>query len=490
MGPELKAYEMGPHREVSCAECHVEPGIAGWIKAKINGTKQLFQVITGTFPKPIPAPDHGDLPSTKYSCERCHSKTSLVEQGGPVRFVLQNRYSKDEPNTKTSVALVFRPAGFGGGGPIQGVHWHIDQDVEYYSSDPQAQTIDLVKINETNGESETYIAAKGIQVAEDVGPDVDQITATQPARRIDCITCHNRVGHPIPGIDQSIDDGIDSGAISQALPYIKREGSQALAPLYASVEDADAAVDEISTFYETEYPLVARTDGTSIQSAQDELKRIYRLVATPDMQVTASTYPNNLGHQTAPGCFRCHDGAHYKVVDGAVTNETIPASCATCHTYPQVGGQESGVVIGQRPDSHSDPLWLFDHKQATSSADPTRSACGACHTRTYCQNCHNTPVAKITHDNMATNHAQVAREVGTTACAACHQRAYCAQCHSNDVLPAGGPADVPDPTVPAPSGSPTGIVSPAGVEPASVLSPAGVEPASVRWPLLVAGRPG
>ena len=41
MSPELAAYEAGPHKEVACAECHVEPGITGWIKAKINGTKQL-----------------------------------------------------------------------------------------------------------------------------------------------------------------------------------------------------------------------------------------------------------------------------------------------------------------------------------------------------------------------------------------------------------------------------------------------------------------
>ena len=49
MGPELKAYEMSPHREVACVECHTEPGIAGWVKAKVNGTKQLVEVLTGTF---------------------------------------------------------------------------------------------------------------------------------------------------------------------------------------------------------------------------------------------------------------------------------------------------------------------------------------------------------------------------------------------------------------------------------------------------------
>ena len=56
MGPELKAHEISPHRELACAECHVEPGVEGWIRAKLNGTRQLFQLVTGTYPTPIPPP--------------------------------------------------------------------------------------------------------------------------------------------------------------------------------------------------------------------------------------------------------------------------------------------------------------------------------------------------------------------------------------------------------------------------------------------------
>ena len=77
MGPELVAYDVGPHSEVPCAECHVEPGVAGWIKAKINGTKQLLEIVTGLFPKPIPPPDHATLPPTKDTCLRCHSPEQL-----------------------------------------------------------------------------------------------------------------------------------------------------------------------------------------------------------------------------------------------------------------------------------------------------------------------------------------------------------------------------------------------------------------------------
>ena len=54
MAPELEAYHAGSHRDVACGECHVEPGIAGWVKAKLAGTRQLVGVVTGTLPHPDP----------------------------------------------------------------------------------------------------------------------------------------------------------------------------------------------------------------------------------------------------------------------------------------------------------------------------------------------------------------------------------------------------------------------------------------------------
>ena len=470
MGPELKAYEMSPHREVQCAECHVEPGIAGWVQAKINGTKQLFQIITNTFPKPIPAPDHSELPPVSGSCEKCHDKAGLIRNGGPVNLVLQNQYREDEVNTRDAVALVIRPNGFGGNTATKGVHWHIETDVEYWSADPRAQTIDVVTINDSSGGSETWIASKKVTVSSDVQPDIDAVTAAEEGRRVDCIVCHNRVGHGIPSVNQAIDNGIDAGQISVKLPYIKREALDRLSIQYAADADADAAIDGLRAFYGQQYPLVLRSQAGQLNNAIDELKRIYRLVATPEMQVTGATYPNNLGHQTAPGCFRCHDGAHYKVVDGALTDDTIPSGCATCHTFPQIGAQESGVLIGQRPDSHSDRLWVFDHKSVAASVDPSTTECGACHTRTYCQNCHDSPAAKVPHDNMVINHADVTRKVGAATCATCHQQVFCAQCHATPMLP----AQPNDPPSPSPSDGLTGALRP---------------PDAIQWPLLVVGRP-
>ena len=453
MEPELKAYAMSPHRELACAECHVEPGAVGWIKAKVNGTRQLIGVLSGTFPTPIPAPDHADLPPTSETCVRCHDVGQLVTSGGPVKLILREHFRKDEQNTRDTIALVLRPAGFGGTTATRGVHWHIDSEVDYLSGDPRARTIDWVGIRFADGTTEQFVASTQVTVSTDVQPDIDRLKAANAERRLNCIDCHNRVGHGVPSIDDAIDAAIAAGQIDVSLPYIKREASRVLSVDYPSEQDADRAIDGIRTFYTTRYPLVPKLDGPALRTALQDLKGIYRLVATPEMRVTASTYPDNLGHQTSPGCFRCHDGAHYRVVDGALSAESIPSACATCHTFPQIGAVESGVLIGRRPASHDDRLWVFDHKATAFVLDPAGTSCGACHTRTYCENCHKTTAVKVPHDDMVYNHARVIAKTGAQACAACHQAAYCAQCHSNPVLPNQFP-DLPPspdrPTLPLP----------------------------------------
>src|SRR6185436_10893597 len=133
------------------------------------------------------------------------------------------------------------------------------------------------------------------------------------------------------------------------------------------------------------YPLVLKTQDAQVTQSIDALKGVYRLIATPAMKVQAKTYPDNVGHQTSPGCFRCHDDAHYLVVKGRITNEKIPSTCATCHTFPQIAGTTASLAgsakpvgfplvdkpvefpLGVRPADHKDNLYVFSHKTAASS---------------------------------------------------------------------------------------------------------------------------
>jgi nitrate/TMAO reductase-like tetraheme cytochrome c subunit len=465
MDPELKAYAMSPHKDVNCAECHISPGLAGFVKAKANGTKQLADIILGKFPTPIPPPDHADMPPVAVTCLKCHSLADITENGGPVKLILRPRYEPDEANTLQTIAIMLRPAGIGQGsgttgtaaeggseGGVQGVHWHVQQKVTYTTSDIHSSKIDLVSITAKDGTTKQYIAGTQVTVSTDVKPDIQRLTSSQTTKTMDCIDCHNRIGHGVPSPDRVVDEAIAAGKISTNLPYIKRDSVALLNGDYPTLQSADTAIDGLRATYAAKYPLALKTQGAQVTAAITELKVEYRLVATPAMKVQAKTYPDNLGHQTSPGCFRCHDGAHYLVVKGQITNTTIPSECSTCHTFPQIGASASSFPLGTQPVTHKDKLYVFSHKNVAKNVDPTGTSCGACHAKTYCQNCHTSGAIKVDHTRMLTNHASaVTAAGGTQACAYCHLPVYCAKCHKGPVLdpstatPAAMPAIKPGP---------------------------------------------
>jgi nitrate/TMAO reductase-like tetraheme cytochrome c subunit len=438
MDPELKAHAMSVHKELTCAECHVEPGAKGWVKAKVKGTVQLVEIVTGQFPRPIPPPDHAELPSVQDTCLECHSLETITANGGPMKLIMRPRYRLDEANTREMVGVLVRPGGLGEAGGIRGVHWHIEQKVTYSTSDDRARKIDLVEIQEADGTTERYIAGQQVGVSTNVKPDIERLKASQSTRQMDCIDCHNRVGHGVPSPEQAVDEAIAAGRIGAGLPYIKRDAVALLKGDYASLAAADQAITGLRDTYAARYPLVLKTRDSEVTAAIHELKTAYRLVATPAMKVQARTYPDNLGHQSSPGCFRCHDGAHYKVVKGRITNQTIPSACATCHTFPQVGARVADIPLGDKPADHKSKLYVFDHKSAVSTLDPTGTSCAACHQRSYCANCHNSGAVKVKHATMLYKHAEASKVAGgTQACAYCHQPAYCAGCHKEPVLTPG-----------------------------------------------------
>jgi nitrate/TMAO reductase-like tetraheme cytochrome c subunit len=462
MDPELKAYDMSPHKEVTCAECHINPGLTGFLKAKINGTKQLYGVVTGQFPTPIPPPDHADLPSTKVTCLKCHDIDDLTANGGPVKLVLRPRYQLNEANTQETVAVMLRPGGLGDASGVLGVHWHVEQDVTYTSGDIRARKIDLVTITDKKGQKKEYVSGSQVTVSSNAAADIARLKSSQTTRTMDCVDCHNRVGHGVPSPERAVDEAISSGTISSALPFIKRDSVALLNGDYPTLEAADKAIDGLRSTYSGHYPLVYKANEAKVTEAIDVLKTQYRLIATPAMKVQAKTYPDNLGHQTSLGCFRCHDGAHFLVVKGAVTTETIPSACATCHTFPQVTGNVAkypladkpttssmasviaSIPLGAKPADHKDKSYVFSHKNATKSVEPTGTSCAACHTPSYCENCHNSGAINVDHDKMLYGHAESARAAGgTQSCAYCHQAVSCAQCHKGRaVLGAGAPAAV------------------------------------------------
>jgi hypothetical protein len=226
------------------------------------------------------------------------------------------------------------------------------------------------------------------------------------------------------------------GSISPDLPFVKRNAVALLTTKYETDEQGRAAIDRLPEFYASNYPLVAKKDAAEISAATRSIRAIFDETVTSHMNTRSGTYPDNLGHQSSPGCFRCHDGAHYKVVKGQVTRETIPSTCDTCHTAPQGSRTVANVPLGSRPTDHDDPLWVFDHRTVTTSTSADPATCGSCHQTSYCANCHETGAINVSHDEMLYNHAASVTAAGSAnACAVCHQPAYCAECHKDPVLP-------------------------------------------------------
>jgi nitrate/TMAO reductase-like tetraheme cytochrome c subunit len=464
MAPELEAHAAGPHREVSCGECHVEPGITGWIKAKINGTRQLVDVVMGTYPTPILPPAHSELPSTADTCQKCHS----LDDRSFASLRTETVFQEDEPNTRDFVGLMIRP---GGGNPFdvnRSVHWHVLSKFSYLTPDENASAIDYVTATRDDGSVVEFIAASKVR-AEDVQTDIDNLKATERNVTLSCYDCHNRVGHDVLNPRDALNFDLSQGTVDTTLPYIKREGMRLLWSQYPDEAAANADIEKLADFYRTNYPDVFATKGAQIAAAISQIKLLYSQSATPDMKVTASTYANNLGHTDFPGCFRCHDGGHFQVVDGVATKTPIPSTCNTCHTFPQIGPTIASVPLGPPPGSHSDTLWVFDHKDSAISVDPSGQVCASCHARDYCVNCHSTGAVTVDHETMTTNHAQVVRDQGNTACAYCHLPVFCARCHKEPVLPVTTPfshgptADTEPPlgyltlnTMTTPAGAPPG----------------------------------
>ena len=111
------------------------------------------------------------------------------------------------------------------------------------------------------------------------------------------------------------------------LPFIKKEGVEALKAAAGGPDGIEAIATHVRAFYKGNHPDVVDSEGQKLETAIQELQAVYKANVFPKMGVTWNTYPRNIGHETAPGCFRCHNDS---LVSSA--GKTIGQDCTTCHT--------------------------------------------------------------------------------------------------------------------------------------------------------------
>jgi hypothetical protein len=326
MKPEFTGHQLAPHHAVACVGCHVGPGASGWAQSKINGTRQLKDVIFNSYSRPIQSAMESDrLPPSSETCEQCHDPGKLI---GP-RLRVHSEFKDDEANTRTETVLMMMVGG-GRAGGIHGAHMGAGVHIRYAASDKKRQTIPWVECsNSSSGVTRAYLAA---------GAKPDSVRSL-PTFEMQCVDCHNRAAHALELPDRAVDRAMTRGEIPVGLPFVKKTGVELLKVSYTSEEDAAQKIPAgLNAFYQQKYGDIWAKRPNDVQLAGQALVAIYRNNVFPDLKVTWGTYPNNLGHMDDPGCFRCHDDSH-----ATVDKKTIPQDCSTCHQA--LASEEAALAI-------------------------------------------------------------------------------------------------------------------------------------------------
>ena len=308
MSPENAAYHVSSHSGVACTECHVAPGTAGYVHAKVNGTKQLFMVLVASYPKPI-MPNH-KVPVASATCLNCHNPH--VEMGD--KLVITSSFADDSANTQTSSVTVLHVGGEDALGHLSGIHGAHLGKIEYIATDTTDQTIPWVRKTNPDGSTTDFIVG---------GASVP----TAPPRVMDCIGCHNRAAHSFDTAEGALNKMMAQGSPSASLPFLHKEGLALLNATYSSQGDAKVRISSgLITFYRSQYPAVWDTQRPQVETSANTLVDIYAHNVFPAMNVRWGTHPNNIGHTDSVGCFRCHDGNHTSKSGVTITND-----CSVCH---------------------------------------------------------------------------------------------------------------------------------------------------------------
>jgi hypothetical protein len=394
------------------------------ITLKSTHAKHLITTPLGLYVRPTRA--ETQRPASE-SCELCHWPPAF--HGDRVQEV--KTFQPDEKNTETRTYLILKT---GGGerakGLGAGIHWHIENAVEYIATDDLKQDIRWIRATLPDGRQVEYNDVTNPLSAAEI--------AKSEKRTMDCMDCHNRVGHPFYSPEQLVDQALAEGQLNPKLPYAKKEMTTLLTAKYPDQNAAKAAVDSVEARYKADYPQVAATYAADIQQAvklANDL--IYQLVfANPG--TTWESFPDNSQHQDFPGCFRCHDGKH--LTSGG---ESIRLHCNICHSIPvTVSGDarppQMPVATLQEPASHLATNFMADHRfQANGSCEP-------CHGKiafgkddsSFCANsaCHGQKWPSVGLDAAFPHPIKLEGKHATTLCHNCHEGVKkpeykCANCH-------------------------------------------------------------
>ncbi len=322
MDPEATAHARSPHARVRCVECHIGSGASWFAKSKLSGSWQLVSVTFNLYPRPIPTPVHNLRPA-RGTCEQCHWPSKFVGD----RLHVITRHADDAESTPTKSVVLMHVGGSQGVG-AKGIHWHVGPGVHLrYLTDEKREHVSRIELVEPGGKTRVF------EGKEPPAPG-------HSWREMDCVDCHNRPSHIFRTPEEEVDEAIELGRIDRKLPFVRREAVKALKVTYPSAVAARTGIaTQLAAFYAKEDPAHSVERQPLLAAAATQLGDIWAANVWPKMNITWGTYPSFLGHDAAPGCFRCHDGEH-----ATKTGEVISNDCNLCHNLLALDEKDPAVL--------------------------------------------------------------------------------------------------------------------------------------------------
>jgi len=365
MPPEYAAYQISPHTRVNCVECHIGRGlIATQFTRKASDLSHVVRYVGADYEVPIYVKH---LRPAAQICERCHNPDKFSDDS-----LREFRRFDAAKNNETSVThLAFKT---GGGtqreGRGKGIHWHIENQVEYIATDDPhlEQEIPWARVTYAgNGASDEYV-----DVEAELPPDfVEQ--NKERIKTVDCMTCHNRISHLFRTPSDALDDAMGRGVIDPEIPYFKQNAVAVMERQYPSMDEARAAIEGLQQYYQSNWPDYYANNTAKVNQSIEALFETYERMVFPTMDVSWETHPNNIGHREWAGCFRCHDGKHLNEKD-----ESIRIECNLCHSIPLKNRPDGATPVLPleepfEPETHIDSNWVSRHRFEFDST------CEGCH---------------------------------------------------------------------------------------------------------------
>ena len=360
---EPRAYAVYSHARVQCVECHMGrlPTLQ-LMGLKMAHYHELLGMITG-YKRPLAGTT---LRPARDSCEGCHWPS--VDHDDTIRTKIH--FEPDEKNTEVRTKLIVHTGtGAAREKATRGIHWHIDQNVEYVTDDVQKRTIPWVRITGKDGKvTEYFDASSKLGKAE-----IDQMAK----RKMECVDCHNASGHPFKNPADRVDEAMAEGRIDRSIPSIKARSLAIIdkaSALHGPLEEQVPKFRQIIADAAPKGTLKPEQKAAEDQFAKAMLE-ILQLSEFEAKDLTWKSFPNHVGHKDFPGCFRCHDGKHVNA-----KGEAIRLQCTLCHDIPQVSVDGTLKTVASTktpgltpPDSHNAPNFMHDHR---TKVDDT---CQMCH---------------------------------------------------------------------------------------------------------------